>query len=146
MDVDGRAVSPDCEASPRPLDVKDGPGAGGDGEVRLSAGILATRTTVASSDKMVEWPALVGPPVKATDSCVGGGGAALETLGKVKAIPTIAMVRISFSFMVAALDPSPWRLAYYSGRAGSREWTFSSDIAYSDSPAALRQLVRSYAG
>ena len=61
----------------------------------------------------------------------GGGGAALETLGKAKAVPTIAVVRISFSFMVAPLDPSPWRFVVdHSERASSRERTFSCDIAH----------------
>jgi hypothetical protein len=39
----------------------------------------------------------------------GGGGAAFETLGKPEVTPTIAMVRIRFSFIVAPLDPSRWR-------------------------------------
>jgi hypothetical protein len=78
-----------------------------------------------------------GAPVKDTESPrVGHGGAALDTLGKAKATPTIAVVRISFSFIVAPLGASPWRfVVYHSNWAGSRERTFSSDIAYSDSPA-----------
>ena len=68
---------------------------------------------------MLKWPALVGPPVKVTESWkVGAGGAALETLGKVKTIPMIAMVRISFSFRVAALDESPWRFVVYYSELG----------------------------
>ena len=75
---------------------------------------------------------------------VGAGGAALEMLGKAKATPTIAVVRISFSFMVAPLGPSPWwSVIYHSERAGSRERTFSSDIAYSDSPAVSASARRS---
>ena len=49
-----------------------------------------------------------GAPVRDTESCkVGAGGAAFEMLGKAKAPPTIAVVRISFSFMVAPLDLVP---------------------------------------
>ena len=83
---------------------------------------------------------MAGASVRTTESCSGGaGGAALETLGKAKAVPTIAVVRISFSFMVAPLDPRPWRfLVYHSERAGSRERRFCSDSDYSDSPAASR--------
>ena len=75
---------------------------------------------------------MAGASVRETESCRGGaGGAALETPGKAKATPTVAVVRISFSFMVAPLDPSPWRfVVYHSERAGSRERRFSSDIAH----------------
>jgi hypothetical protein len=53
--------------------------------------------------------------------------------------PTTAVVRISFSFIVAPLDLSPWRfVVYHSERAGSRRRRFSSDIAYSERPAASR--------
>jgi hypothetical protein len=36
----------------------------------------------------------------------GGGGAALETLGNAKAPPTIAVARISFSFIGTPLSPN----------------------------------------
>ena len=83
---------------------------------------------------------MAGASVRETESCRGGACAqALETPGKAKAAPTVAVVRISFSFMVAPLDPSPWRfVVYHSERGGSRERAFSCDIAYSDSPAASR--------
>jgi hypothetical protein len=59
----------------------------------------------------VKKPTSAGPPVRVTESCVGGGdgSAALEMLGKAKATPTIAVVRISVSLRVAPLDESPWR-------------------------------------
>ena len=56
----------------------------------------------------------------------------------------IAVVRIALSFITAPLDPSPWWFGvYHSERAGSREKTFSCDIAYSDSPAASRASLGS---
>src|SRR5512132_1488080 len=88
---------------------------------------------VALRAKIVESPngagTTAGAPVKDTESPrVGPGGAALETLGKAKATPTVAVVRISFSFMMAPLDPSPWRfVVYHSEGVGSRERRFSSD-------------------
>ena len=70
-----------------------------------------------------------------------------EMLGKAKATPTVAVVRISFSFMVAPLDLSPWRfVVYHSERAGSRERTFSSDIAYSESPGSALLAENDFVG
>ena len=63
--------------------------------------------------------------------------------GKAKAAPTIAVVRISFSFMRLVSAQVPGRcVVYHSERAGSRERTFSSDIDYSRRPAASALLLR----
>ena len=50
---------------------------------------------------------MAGAPVSETESwnVGGGGGAAFETLGKAKATPTIAVVRISFSFITGSSRP-----------------------------------------
>ena len=81
----------------------------------------------------------VGSEIELVLALAAAAGAAFEMLGNAKASPTVAVVRMSFSFMTAPLDPSPcWFVVYHSERAGSRERTFSSDIAYSDSPAASR--------
>jgi hypothetical protein len=59
------------------------------------------------------------PASLVTESCVGAW--ALEALGTAKAIPTIAVVRISFSFIGTPLGPRPWQfVVYHSDSAASR--------------------------
>ena len=107
LEVDGRGVPLNREARDRPTEVK---GATDGVEPHQSARILAAGAACrvefkdrgTNTEEVDDDSRCTGQD---TESCCGGGagGAALETLGKAKAAPTIAVVRISFSFMVAPL-------------------------------------------